>query len=268
MARRKNYGIKKFVKRGVRAAGKYLKKRYVSKGKGPMYQRVKYAKLANDVYRIQRSLNSERKYKDNSWFGVDVGAVNYNSAGYHLYDITTQQAPVQGDGYNERVGRQIKLTGMTINYQTTQMSAATQANLIKVEFWQILGDNETVDNTLLLKIYENSTISTVIDMNSKRNPDYMHAYKCVGRKYIKIAADNYSGISNYNNGVWNLRFNNKLKFVDDSTTVATGQIFMVVFCRTGNANVSNASSVSGNQFNAANTGASIQVFGRLWYSDT
>lgn len=267
----KKYGrfIKRNLRRGVKMVGRAIKRRYMRKGKGSPLRRIKYGQIARDLYRIKRSLNSERKYKDALWLNDTVGAVDFNTVGYLTHDVTgAVSAPAQGDDLNQRIGRQIKVTGIHINYQFLQQSAATQAQTIRMEMWKVYGDNETLDATLISKLYEASTLSTLVDMNSKRNADYMKIFKCLGRRYVKIGADNFSGINNYNNGVWNLRLEDKLNFVDDGATVATGQIFLLIMCKTGNKNTTNASSVSGNQFGAVNTGVQAQIFGRMWYSDT
>ena len=87
------------------------------------------------------------------------------------------------------------------------------------------------------------------------------------KKYVSLAKDSISSQQTHKNGKWFLKFDHKIKWVDDSTTQASGQLFMIIRASTGNKNGGTASSVSGNQYSAVNTGAEIDLFGRVWYVD-
>ena len=87
------------------------------------------------------------------------------------------------------------------------------------------------------------------------------------RKYISIGKDNIASQQTHRNGKWFLKFNHKLKFLEDTTTDTIGQMFILIRASTGNKNSGTASSVSGNQYSAVSTGAEIDLFGRIWYVD-
>jgi len=95
---------KKYAKKGFRNLKKVAKKRYAPKGK------VSIVKVAQDVARIQRSLNVEHKHIDYA-FGSATNTGQRPTKDTPI--ILALPTPVKGTSYNNRIGNQIRVVHMT-----------------------------------------------------------------------------------------------------------------------------------------------------------
>ena len=100
----------KYVRKTFNKGKKYVKKRYTNK-KG----RPNYARLAKDIYRIQRSLNVEHKHID--WKFGSSGQIPAQKPTKNTPLIFQIPTPNRGTGYDNRVGNQIRVTHMTAKFQ-------------------------------------------------------------------------------------------------------------------------------------------------------
>lgn len=97
---------KKFAKRKAKKAVRAVKKRY-TKPSG----NVNVARLAKDVYAIQRSLNVEHKHID--YQIGNNGAIASQRPTKQTPVIIPLNTPAKGTAYNQRVGNQLRVVHMT-----------------------------------------------------------------------------------------------------------------------------------------------------------
>lgn len=95
---------KKYAKKGFRNLKKVAKKRYAPKGK------LSIVRVAQDVARIQRSLNVEHKHID---FAFGATTNNGQRPTKDAPVILAIPTPARGTSYNQRVGNQIRIVHMT-----------------------------------------------------------------------------------------------------------------------------------------------------------
>lgn len=103
---------RRYAKKGTKKAVGYAKKRY-TKPSG----RVNVARMASDIYKIQRSLNVEHKHIDYQ-FGSS-GAIVAQRPTKQTPVIFALNTPTKGTAYNQRVGNQLRVIHMTSKMQFT-----------------------------------------------------------------------------------------------------------------------------------------------------
>jgi len=236
------YGFRKrvgrVVRRVVRKGVKYAKKRYVSK-KG----NLRLGKIVRDVAMVKKLINVEKKRFSSNYTGV-LGQVNGAGGGAVMLDITP--FITKGNDANQRNGNSIKMTGLYIQGQFLQQSAAIDRNTVSVELW--CHKNKEVGMSLAStgnEIYTNSPFSNQIDFVSRRNQDYFSDYVCLRKKMVRVTADTFSGTNIVRNATFSfpIKLNRHLRW-SDSNVLINGQIFLIMRCQSGNASASTGSTAN------------------------
>lgn len=256
--------IKKFLKRAVPKAKKYVKKRY---GLNKASSGIKYGQMARDMLMLKQMVNAEKQFFTNG-NNINLGQVNVNAVGASCTDITPLIP--QGDS---RKGLSVKLHSSLYQFQFKQQANATLANKIIVEFWVNKGQPQTTA-TLLEQVFATSTFSGTIDSNSARNQDRFSDYQLIRRVIKRMPADPNTGDApvltfqvpiKYNRGKGHhIRLVSSISGtpVNDITN---GQIFMTMRCEHGNY----GSTVSTKDISilTAETGMACRFAYKTWYYD-
>ena len=249
-----NYARKVFRK-VTHTAGRAIKKRYTTKGKGYLQYKglsPNLGAIKNDIIYLKSLVNVQKhRYTINDATQQAVGQVSGNAVGYFTLDITP--LPGEGPQYNGRVGASIKLSSSYYQFQCYQQANTKCDIRFKALIIQVKGLPQT-PSTFFGSIFNPNPFTSIIDYNSMLNPDYFGTYRILRTIHWKLKADNFSTQQMVCDKAFGMRYGKKgmghhVRFDKDSAVCDDGQILMIVFCDTGNANSSTVSTTS----NVANT---------------
>lgn len=265
---RKRLGRKRpsLLRRAGRAIYRGAKRRYFTKGG--------MGRAMKDIAFVKSVVNAEKKRLDLiSGASSLVGQVSGNSTGNVVYDITP--VPAEGLTYSTRNGASIKLHTSFIQLQFTQQTACHSAIRLKIMIVQVLGSPQTtgtINSQIMLpnQWIQNQNSVSVYDYMSLVNPDYRGQYKIIRTKYVSIPADNYSGQVRLKDVKIPIKYNrgkgHHVRYAGDTTTVANGQLFMLIYADNGNS-LGSASTLTGIANTAASTGLSWNYDIKHYYYD-
>lgn len=169
--------------------------------------------------------------------GFTLGQVNGTTGGGFICEDITPQ-PAQGLAYGEHIGNEIQLYDMDLRLQTVDMTNRAQPVKVRIEIFHIVGEAITPANFVPSAYYLNDFVgggAFCEDYNSIMDRDYKKAYKRLLVKTFTHAPDNFSGQSMVTSKRYSLRLRkHKILFAENTTTVQTGQLLMVVMCDGGN----------------------------------
>lgn len=137
--------FKKYAKKAYTQAKKKVKRRYTNKSGG-----LKLQKVAQDVARIQRSLNVEHKHLDYT-FGSSTSSGQRPTQSTPI--ILPLSLPVKGTAYNNRIGNQIRIVHMTSKLEFTFQNNTDLISRTSVKA-QILFAKSADDIPDITKLYE------------------------------------------------------------------------------------------------------------------
>ena len=245
---------------------KGLKHRYTTGSNS----RMDFAQIAKDVMYLKSVVNSEKKRFHITYTptagqpGVSVGQLNGASAsGYFALDVTPN--PAQGTTLSTRNGASIKLASSYVKFQVSHQSATVAPINMKIQFWLVKG-TPVVAATALEEMYNRNTFilnaaattTPVVDYNSDLDPDFFGKYKLLKTVKRKISPDQFSGQAMIVSMQVPMKYNrgqgHHIRYDDNSTTVANGQMIMTVLCDCGNISSATASTNLGVPVTAVSTG--------------
>lgn len=262
---KKNYARKTFRK-VTHSIGRAIKKRYTKKGNWYKGLAPNFKRIESDVMRLKSLVNVEKKFYEVAWAEQTLGQCNGNSDGCLAIDITP--IPAEGTTQQTRNGASIKLTGGMIRVQFRQMSALHTAMKFRVYVIHTKNQVSTMGTTTNRQFLSPDVITSVVDYNSLRNPDYYGDFRILARRIVTIPADNYSTMTaRFKDLQINLKLNSHVRFSGDTTTVVNGQIWLLFVANTGNCSTTTASTLSKIANTAINTGAYADVASRFYYVD-
>lgn len=167
-------GVRKYIRKQAKRAGRYLKKRYIKPRGG-----IRLGRIYRDVKMLKHVINSEKKECESlntsqlvgQWGGV--GTVSGHSI------IQLNPAIPKGTGHAERVGNSVKVVGAHFKLQVRQQSAVV--NPIKLKFIIFSHKTDTFTtarfNAYTAELMEpNSFNNTTFDLYSSRNKDYFRDF--------------------------------------------------------------------------------------------
>lgn len=247
--------------------------KYARKAKKPIRKatkaRRKYAstgvkKLANDVRILKRQVAGEKKtFTDGLVPQTSIGQCNVNADSVWALDMTP--TPPSGTGYSDRVGRQIKLVSMSVQYQVSQQVNAKSPISIDMYICRIVGAPQNV-NTLYNNFMNFNPITGVRDYMSTRDLNYFKDFRVIKKIKCYLPQDAATGNQVIKTGRFSCKLNHFVNFDEDSLTVTDGQLAMFAFASTGNKGAVN--STLPNVVNQdPGTGAVIQTYTKFWYTD-
>ena len=198
-------------------------------------------KLAKDINMVKSMVNAEKKRIVMSNKDLAIGQIaNATGSGHYLLDITPN--PVQGTGYQNKTGSSIKWHSSHFDLQFSGQGNCVSGARIKIYIVQVKGlAYATISDVMGKFINTNAFIkdganpAVVYDINSARDPDYFATFKVLQTKTIVVPPDVFTG----DVPVRQVSFGFKLKdhhvrCNDDTSTLASGQVFMLAVADRGN----------------------------------
>lgn len=258
--------VKGLVRKYANKAIRYVKKRYIGKG-----YTVKIGRMMKDVEHLKGVINSELKefILQVGSDPVEVGQFNgASTAGNYVYDITP--FPAQGLTDITRNGDSIRPKYCEMQFQIYQMTATIQPLRGRIVFFKIPGAPITAST--IVNDYFTSNVWTnaaaIVDYHSKKDPDYSGIAKKIFEKRFYVA-DSFSTETKAINLKFNLRMSKDYHtyFVNNTTSVAGGQIIMAILLDDGNCSTSVATTATGCITTAVNTGLHVRWYARWRYYD-
>jgi len=245
--------IKKYAKKARRA----VQNRYIKKKTG--YKGLKYGNITNDIasaVKMARLLNVEKKRIASSVVTTNWAATSGAGTGAQILNLFAPITFAQGTTATTINGQSIKITSLKFRYRLTQQSALVSAFRYKIVFFECA--NATIpplNGTTLAQIYNADPITTYIDYNSERNPDYLQTYKQIHSFSSLMPADNYAGIANYESGhrwIYGGKKTRHIRF-DSSLNILNNNVIIVFLGDIGDT--------------PSNTGMTCQHYLQLYFVD-
>lgn len=249
--------VRRVVNRGV----KYAKRRYINK-KG----NLRLGKVVRDIAQVKRMLNTEKKQAVGVYSGF-VAQVDGNADGAVIFDITPSIA--QGDDFNQRNGRKLKITSAYIQGQFYQQNGNHNSGHIVIELWR----HKTQEKTMSLastgqELFDANPITTMLDSYCSRNQSYFKEYIKVATRKVYIKQDNYSSVGNTERQFKiPLKLNYHMTWNTRDNTFMDGQIFVTMRCSTGNKSGTTTSTNTNISQTAIDTGYRYNLHTKFYYVD-
>jgi len=182
--------VVKFLKKAVKGAKRFVKKRYNvgKKKRGP----INTGAIAKDVARLAMMINAEKKIyaiTAQNVLGqpVGVGQVSANLTGCQAFDITPLIS--QGTTAETRNGDSIKLHSAYFQFMVSQQLNTAVANKVSIELWHYNGGAIISATDALASIYQPTVFSSVIDYQSARNIDKMGDWRLARKMIVSLSGE-------------------------------------------------------------------------------
>lgn len=258
--------FKRYGKKQGKRILRYGKKRYYNSKSGSLNTN----RMLQDVAMLKSIINAEKKEISVLAGASTVGQVNGNADGLLVLDVTP--VSTQGTGDSQHSGDSIKVTTGMFNFQFSHMSALQSNMRIYVELYTVLGKPQATSDVLnqLYKPNPFITGANIRDYNSVIDQDYRQQYKLIASRKVYIKSDQYSGQNLITECKMPLRFGkfgHHVKFQENSSNVASGQLILVIRADTGNISGSTTSTLSGVINSAVNTGVYVNKNLQYYYYD-
>lgn len=231
---------------------------------------VSTSRLIKDVALLKSVINSEKKRINAYQQNIAFGQTNANSSGHWQGEITPQ--PIQGTGYNQRSGSSVRVHSAYIQMQFRQMSAANSPIRIRIRILKVDISNTTLGPAAIVAdaILPNPfcTSASIYDNNTIMDPDSFTKYPIVYDKTITLSADNHSASEMIKNHDIPLKFKNlHTRWSQDSTTIESGRLIMILTTDNGNCSTTTASTVTGCVNLSVNTGVIFSMSSNFYFYD-
>ena len=241
-----------------------VKKRYMKKGK------ANPAKMWKDIMMLKSIVNSEKKQYNLSDGGSLLGQVNGNAEGAYTIDVTPN--PAQGIGDSNRIGDSIKLSTGMFKFQFSHMSATASPIRVVVELVLVLGTPQATSTFLNQYLLPNTFIPgvNIRDTNSHRDQDFRTQYRTVAKRSFIMKGDQSSGQKQCKSLDLPLKFGNlghHIKYVENTTHVACGQLMLLIRCDNGNLSTTTNSTLANLIHTGQSTGLSLNRSFTYYYYD-
>ena len=257
----------RYVKKQARRAGKYIKKRYYSKGS------VNLNAIKKDVMKLKSLVNAEKKCSDDQDSNYKVSSqpiaqLNINGTGAYIGEISPFLI-TQGTNYDQRTGNSIKLHSLIIKGQILQQINLNNKMKIIVEVWMRKAQDITTPAVVFNELFDlNNFLSPkLVDYNCTRDRDHYSGYTKLASKHVVLSPDTVSGqITQVSNFTIPMKLRQHAKWNTANTYIAP-QYFITARCDTGNLNSTTAGSVTGVPTNNMNTGAILSYSWQYFFYD-
>ncbi len=256
--------FRKYVKKAKRA----VKKRYTKKTGG-----LNYRKIVSDVASLKRVLNPELKRFNQGNLALTgtylrLGQVQGTNSGYVCIDITP--SPAQGVSDTTRNGDSIRLNHIDFKFQLIKQSQ--NFNGTRVKFWIIhqKGIIQTDANAMVAQFLNLNTFNGLYDFNSDRNYDLSKQVSVMKTGYISVPVSTMTSngqtlIKDYSFKQYFKNFH--VKFVNNSQTIGSGQLFLLMVADAGNSSSNTAATAPNIPNTAINSGLYLNYDLTSFYYD-
>lgn len=227
-------------------------------------------RLYKEVKALKSIVNAEKKQIVVQPTANSIGQVNGNAEAALVLDITP--TPAQGAQDSQRNGDSIKLTTAYFKFQLSQMSATKSPIRGIIEIYQVLGKPQATSEFLNQRWLPNAFITgaNIRDFNAQADQDYRQQYRLIAKKNFRLKGDTDSGQTQILNVAMPLKFGtygHHIKYAENSTTVASGQLIMTVRCDSGNISPSTTSTLGNLVIYSPVSGAYINKSMTFYYYD-
>jgi hypothetical protein len=223
-----------------------------------------YSKLSREVSLLKRKVAGEKKAVNATLIpGTALGQCYINGDSQWTVDITPR--PSQGVGYDERIGRQIKLVSMSMQYQVSQQTNTSHPMQIQFYLVRIVGVPQNA-GVLYQNFMLQNPITGVRDIMSTRDINTFKDYRVIKTWKCYLPQDASSGVKVIKTGRVSMKLNHFVNFQENGTTVEDGQLCLFAFADSGNSGTSQ-STLPNVVVQGPETGCEIQVYTRFWYED-
>lgn len=257
----------KKARKAVRKVGRKIRRRYPVK-KHPYRAAFR---MYRDIEMLKSFVNAEKKNFNISSGTNPVGQVNANFPGAYKADITPQIA--NGTGESNRTGDSVKLSTAVLSFQMKQQNNNTQGCRFIVELFQVLGTPQDIA-TAFDQLYKPNpwiTGADIRDYSSLPDGDFRQQYRKILSRKMYVKPDTTGGsqqlYSTYKFPIKFGRYGQHIKYDTGTTTVASGQIIMVVRADSGNSSSTTASTLANIVTGTTSTGGSMSWSITYYYFD-
>lgn len=257
--------VKKYARKQVRRGYRLAKRRYTSSKGG-----FRYNKLVADVMRLKSIVNAEKKQFASAVGTASIGQVNGNAEGAYTIDITP---PVpQGSEDSQRNGDSIKLTTAVMQLQFWQQTNCSQPVKVIVEIIQVLGAPQSTSTLLQQYLKPNPFITgaSIRDAEAMMDQDYRQQYRVIFRRVLHLPPDATTGGQQIKSFKFPLRFGRNgmhVKYIENTTATASGQLMLMVRADNGNISGSTTSTLGNVITTGTSTGLNMNRNIEYYYYD-
>lgn len=263
------------VKKMLKKMGRAIKRRYLPKGKKGKTSWGKGLKnLAKDVMTLKSMVNAEKQRYD--IFSSDnsqlLGQININNSGHYIQDITP--LPSSGSSVGQRKGASIKVHSCFLRAQLQQMSAASSPISGRVYIIAVKGSPVSTAVAAGEFLEPNAWLnaqnpgSVILDSHCVRSQDYYKDYQVIASRRFYIKNDSISGQTMIKDINIPIKFrSHHVKFVGDTTTVASGQLLALWVADSGNISAGTNSTLLGVSQQGFLTGLFLRYNYQFYYYD-
>lgn len=271
----------------------YRKKRAPArKGKAPFKKRpYRGRKSSVGVAAVKRIVNAqiakttETKKIDWDFWDAPVGQISDDLSGYFSYQVLPT-ITAAGTGSNQRIGNEISFTSAHYTFQILEQSSATTTD-VQFQF-MLVHDKSPSNNTYVTgnaanpveDMFKNNlfiktatyTQAQVRTFGSNRDPHNMNRFNILAAKKIYMKADMITNTSNrvrtFNMGL-KLKKPIVMKWNSGGTYIPSsgGELFLLIFCDSGNCGSSVTSLTGGIPRGIANCGYTVSCNATSYYKD-
>lgn len=258
----------RLLRRGARAAGRAIKRRYVHKKGG-----LKIKQIVKDVSMLKSMVNAEKKRYDIAG-ETPLGQLN-GATGQGLFVTDLTPVPQEGVTSTTRTGNSIRLHSAFFKAQFWHMASTTAPITGQLIFMRVWGPPVSNLTTFVNQIFNlnpfvlNAGSPAIVDLNSDQNPDYMRQYKIIKRKRFHIPIDSYAGVNVIKTISVGLKFPKwHVRYQTDGGAVPTeGQLLMIALVDSGNISGTTASTLSNVPVSGTSTGLNFAYNMYEYYYD-
>lgn len=267
--KRRGYKARSPLKKALRVASKAKAKTRVAK--------VAHVEtLAKSINRMKLQLRKEtemKQYTPVDLFANTVGQVDVNNSGARAFDLEVCKNDA-GLANDQRIGLQTHLKGIFFRFQVTTQAQSEIANSLIFEVWKTSDFGGSL-TAVIGQIYDNDSISGVVDANSTYNKEFIKSkvnpnglFQMVGRRVCKIYSDNRSGELVYRDFKMFIKQNQLLSYAGNSNQAPLNiRYILVIRAQNGNRNTATPSTLSTIPIQVTNSGALVRFQHTDYYVD-
>lgn len=217
---------RKTLKRFAKKTYRKVIKPYVNKKKG----RSNRMKLYKEISAIKKMVNAEKKVAERNLTGVGVAQSNSGADGIYCSSITPTIS--QGNGFGERNGRSIKLSGAYLRGKFTAQTNTINKIKYNMTILRCVGKPQTTTE-INTGMFNADSISSVRDYFAPRNPDAYGDYRVIASRNYVLYPDSISGQTGIVDYMMPLKLNHHIRYQNNTSTIDEGELFVIIRADSG-----------------------------------
>lgn len=220
---------KKFGRRARKYAKKIYKKAvkpYVNKKKGYNNR----MKLYKEITAIKKMVNAEKKVKETFLNGIGVAQLNNAVDGIYVNTITPTIS--QGNGFDQRNGRSIKLSGAYLRGKFTAQTNTINKIKFNMMIIRCVGQPQTTTQ-IATGMFNADALSGIRDYFAPRNPDAFSDYRVICSRNYVLYPDSISGQTGIVDYMMPLKLKHHIRYQNNTNTIDEGELFVIIRADSG-----------------------------------